>query len=172
MDKKRAHLRGEVTAIETDGFRLETRQGELSIRVDNQTRFRIPGAKEPGLNDLSVGTKALVAGFWNDDGSVLAKIVAALPQRPRLGRVVGRVTAIADMAVNLELRSGNQVTVQTDEHTRFWLAGVEEPGFDDLEIGQTIGAAGYWEEDGRLYVRIIATRRLPRGIPLDQPRLP
>lgn len=158
-------LRGEVTAIDSNGLGLNTRHGELRVMVDNYTRFRIPGVKEPGLNDLRVGTRAFVAGFWNDDGSVLAKTVAALPQQPQLGRAIGRVTAMADLAINLKLRSGRQISVQTDDLTRFLPAGGKVRGLNDLEVGQLIGVSGHWEESGRLHARIIIVPHIPPASP-------
>lgn len=75
-------LRGKVTAIDGDGFRLQTRQGEQIVRVDDETRFRLPGVEDPGLDDLFEGAKALIAGIKNQDESVLARIVGVRPARP------------------------------------------------------------------------------------------
>jgi hypothetical protein len=53
----------------------------------------------------------------------------------------GEVTAIDGTTLSVKTPRG-EVTVLTDEHTRFRLPGVEDPGVDDLEIGEIIGAAG------------------------------
>jgi len=75
-------LRGEVTAIEGDGFRLQTRQGEQTVRVDDETRFRLPGVEDPSLDDLLEGAKVLIAGIKNQDEGVLARIVGVRLTRP------------------------------------------------------------------------------------------
>jgi hypothetical protein len=47
-ERQWALVRGEVTAIETEGFRLNTRRGELTVQVDNAINNPAPASSATG----------------------------------------------------------------------------------------------------------------------------
>lgn len=48
-------------AVETD------RRGTFTVLTDEQTRYRIPGAEDPGLADVQVGDRIVALGHWEPD---------------------------------------------------------------------------------------------------------
>jgi hypothetical protein len=78
----RAVVRGRVASVESDGLVIETRQrGRVTAQVDEQTRYRIRGVDDPGLDDIKAGDPVIVRGTWNADGSLQAHGVAVLRGR-------------------------------------------------------------------------------------------
>ena len=160
LGHKWATVPGEVTSVEAASFGLNTRRGELSVQVDDKTRFHFPEIEDAGLGDLTAGTKVLVGGMKNEDGSLLAWIVAALPERARL--VQGQITAIKGATLTLATRSGDELTLLTDEETRFRLPGVQDPGLDCLSVDDAVSAKVEKQEDGSLYASVIGPSARPR----------
>ncbi len=159
-------LKGKVTAIEDTSLTVDTRRGEVTVLTDDTTRFRIPNVEDPSLEDLNVGATVLVLGLWNEDGSILARIVGRLPERRPWGRLIGQIAAIEDTSLTLELRSGDQIDVLTDENTRFLVPGVTDATIDDLNVGDTVAAQGPRPKDGQIpYAAAVAVLRDPEGRP-------
>jgi hypothetical protein len=174
LKQARGMVRGEVTAVQADGFTLDTQRGELSVQVDDQTRFRLPGVEDPGLtcpggqcqgNDLSVGDKVVVGGARNEYGSLLARIVGIIPERPQRGWLVGQVTAVEGDTLTLTLPSGEEKSLLTDENTQFLVPGLNEATIADLNVGDTIGAQGQQpaNEDEMPYAAVVAVLRDSEG---------
>jgi hypothetical protein len=75
----RALVRGRVANVESDGFVLDTRRrGQVTVRVDEETRYRMRGVDAPGLDDIGAGDPVIVRGTWNEDGSLRADSVMVL----------------------------------------------------------------------------------------------
>jgi hypothetical protein len=83
-------VRGNVQSINDDSFRLDTPRGEMTIIVDDKTRFRLPGINDPGIRDLTQGDRVFVAGMKNEDESLQALRVARIAMRPQRGLIIGR----------------------------------------------------------------------------------
>ncbi len=78
----RVILNGEVTGVGDSSFTLQMPcRCELTVTVTDETRFRIPGNDDAGLDDIAVGDMVIVAGRWNQDGSLQAGTIGKLPQR-------------------------------------------------------------------------------------------
>ena len=75
-------------------------------------------------------------------------------------RAIRRGTVMANNGSTLTLETPNgAITVLTDEHTRFRVAGVENPGMDDIQVGfQALAAGQLNSEDGTLLAQIIGGR--------------
>ncbi len=79
----------------------------------------------------------------------------------------GHILAIDGHSIQLETRRG-EVTVLTDEDTRYRIPTVTEPGLDDLAEGDHIGLAGRPNEEGAVLARLIV--RIPQQHEVGQLR--
>ncbi len=153
---------GWVIAIHDEGFTLTTRRGEITLLVDENTRFRIPGVRDPGLDDLSVGDHVGVAGLRTADGTLLARFVVLIPRRADVGQLWGELTGKGDHRLEIARRDGTPVIVLVSEDTRFRVPGVADPGLEDLEPGDSVFARGLWNELGQLDARLVGL--VPEGV--------
>jgi hypothetical protein len=150
---RRVVTRGKVTVVGDNSLTLETPQrGTLTFTITDETRFRIPGDDDPGLEDFGVGDRVGVVGYQDRDGNLVARGVGKLSENIRQHIVRGEVRAIEGTTLQVETANG-PVTVHTDENTRFRIPGDGDPSLDDIAVGDRIGAAGRWNEDGSLQAR-------------------
>ena len=146
-----ARLDGEVTAVEGTTLVLDTPGGTVNVVTDADTIFRIPGVEDPTLADVKVGDRVSGAGTWQDETTFNATGVSV-----RGGRRPGQPGVVRGRAIRVEtdrLVLGTQrgpVTVLVDGETQYRIPGVEDPGLDDIETGNAVGARGTWNEDGTL----------------------
>lgn len=153
---RRVVARGEVTAVGDSSLTLETpNQGEQAVIITDETRFRIPGDDNPSLDDIAVGDYVGVVGHKDDDGNLVATGVGKLPDKARGHVVWGEVTAIEGTSLQISAADGSVKTVHTDENTRFRIPGDDDPGLDDIAVGDRVGAAGRWNEDSSLQALVV-----------------
>ncbi|RMF34831.1 MAG: hypothetical protein D6759_05400 [Chloroflexi bacterium] len=86
-------------------------------------------------------------------------------QEPRRGVLRGRVLAVEGTTVQVQTRR-EEVTLLTDEETRFRLVGRPEADLQDLKPGMGLLAQGTWEEEGRFRARRVIARP-PRPLRLQ-----
>jgi hypothetical protein len=153
---------GLVTSVDDQGFTLRTRRGEMTLLVDKNTRFRIRGVQEAGLDDLGVGDHVGVAGLRTAEGTLIARLVVVIPPRADVGQLWGEVTAIGDRRLEVARRDGVAVTLLVSEDTRFRVPDVTDPGLEELEVGDSVFARGLWNQEGQLDARLIGL--LPEGV--------
>ena len=153
---------GIIVEIDDDSLLLRTPRGEITVNTDERTRYRIPGVEEPSLEDLEVGDHIGVAGRWENDGTILARLIVRLPGREEVRHILGELTAKGDDWMEITRRDGTTVGVVVKERTRFRIPGVENPGLDDLKIGDRLYARGLWNDDGELEARLVV--RVPDGV--------
>ena len=149
-------IQGTVIAVTADGLTLTTSKGDVTLQVDPQTRFFIPGIEHPGLGDVTLGTRVIIAGLRDEsaaDADDLARLVKVIPTRPRL-LVRGKVTAVMSDGFRLNTAWG-ELTVRIDARTRFRLPDVESPGLDDLTVGDALLVGGLRKDVGDLVARLI-----------------
>ncbi len=73
---RRALVYGQVTAVGDSSLTLKPpRRDALTVTITPDTRFRLPGVSDPGLDDIAVGDRIGVAGRWNQDRSLHARWV-------------------------------------------------------------------------------------------------
>ncbi len=146
-----ARLDGEVTAVEGATLVLDTLGGTVNVVTDADTIFRIPGVEEPALADVEVGDRVSTAGTWQDETTFNATGVGVRggrrPGQP--GDARGRAISVGSQSLVLGTPQG-PVTVLVDGETQYRIPGVEDPGLDDIETGDAVGARGTWNEDGTL----------------------
>jgi hypothetical protein len=161
MAQRRWVVQGHVAAIEGQTLTVETGQGERIVVTDESTRFRIPGVEDPGVEDISVGDPILALGRPDEEGNLLARVVAIVtPGQVQRRTVRGVIEAVDGAAIRLLTRQG-EVRVETDRETIFRIPGVEDPGLDDLEVRDLIVVVGTWEAEGEVF-NARAVRLIPR----------
>jgi hypothetical protein len=143
-------LGGELTAIGDDTLTIETCHGTATVRVNDETRYRVGAVEDAGLDNLEVGMVVVVGGTLNPDGSLLARGVAVPRAAGGRALVCGRVAGVEPDGLVLETRRRGQVTVRVDEETRYRVRGVDDPGLGDIEVGDPGIVRGTWNEDGSL----------------------
>jgi hypothetical protein len=77
----RGKVRGRAIDLGTESLVIGTPHGPLTVRVDEQTRYRLPGVDDAGLGDVEPGDLILAGGTWNEDGTLQAAVLAALDRR-------------------------------------------------------------------------------------------
>jgi hypothetical protein len=155
---ERGALRGQVVAVEGDTLLVNTLSGEeRSVVVGEETRLRIPGVREPSIESIEVGDCVGAWGEIDEDGDLLATVVVIVPAEMAQRRfvVMGHVTAMEGQTLTVETRQGERI-VLTDDSTHFRIAGVEDPGLEDVSVGDTILALGRPDKEGNLLARAVA----------------
>jgi RNase P/RNase MRP subunit p29 len=157
---RRHTIRGVIRAIDGDNIGLLTRRGEVRVETNSETVFRIPGVEDPGIDDLHLRDLIVVVGTWDAEEEVFsARAVTLIPRWPSHLRFLhGEVTAIDGRTIVLNALQG-ELAVLTDGDTVFRIAGVEEPGLDDLEVGDTVGVLVGRTDDGGLLAKVVLVRR-------------
>lgn len=145
---REGRLRGEVVAVEGDTFTVRTERAEIVVQTDEETEFRVPGVENPSIADLEVGDMVAGAGVVREDGTAYATLVVVLPDDA--ARLAGEVTAIDGATLVLETARG-PVDVLTDRDTVFRVPGVEEPGLDDIKVGDRVVVGGSWEDESTFH---------------------
>ncbi len=121
---------GEITRINTSAgsitLKVQRTGQELTISVDESTRFRSKGNEISSLKDLKTGMFAMVvskapAGAEQTDAPLMAALVAAIDKSdlPKADLWVGgRVISTDKNAFTVEDREGTQYTFKTTGDTR------------------------------------------------------
>jgi len=154
-------VRGRVEATAENGFTLSTPYGEITVSVDADTRYRVPGVEQATVADLQIGDTVLVLGRRNEAGELLARMVAVLPP-VAVGGIKGEVTAIEGQTLTVVTRRGDK-TVLTDESTQFRVPDVEQPTLTDIQVGDRIFALVKAGEGDTLLAKLVAV--LPEDAP-------
>ena len=144
---------GIVTAVEENGFGVESREGdEVYYLVDERTRFR-----RGSFNDLAVGMK--VGVVTSGTGEPTAVLVILLPPDFEPGgrfavRVRGEVTAVDADAGKFRIQTpgGDEVTFFVEGETRY---GGKLEDLGDLQVGWKAAAAGSENEAGNLIAAVV-----------------
>ena len=146
--------------IEDDNIGLRARRGEVRVETHEGTVFRIPGVENPGIEELDVRDLIIVVGTWDAEEEVFsARAVTLIPRWPSHLRFLrGEVTGIEGRTMVLHALQG-EVAVLIDGDTIFRIPGVEEPGLDDLEVGDKVGILVVRTADGGLLAKVVLVRR-------------
>ena len=149
-------VRGEVIAIGDSSLTLDSPNGDnVTVNVTTDTRIRFPEDRSNGsLSDIQTGNFAGVRGPRNDDGSITARIVIVLSERPRdMDRVRGKVTAIEGRDIVLENRDGSR-RIATDDNTHFRI-GKRRGSLGDINVDDPVWAIGNLQSDGTLQANLV-----------------
>lgn len=148
---------GIIVGVDAAGgkFRLEKEDGTvLTFFVNENTSYK---GQVEGVRDLQEGMRAGVGGYKDQEGNLIARVVAAgNPQneRPELIRAQGTIKTVSPGAgkFQLEKSDGSVVTVYVDAQTSY---RGQVDGFADLEKGMRAGFAGYIDQDGKIIARVV-----------------
>ena len=153
-----AALLGKVLSVEGTTVQVETRlEQTIAVQTNSTTQFVIPGTDNPTLADLQEGDTLRIGGEWVDTGTFHAWVIQVrLEERVRKGG--GRILSLGDAEFTLGSPHGT-VRVLVNDETHYRFPGVDDPSFDDLEVGQQVGVAGLLQEDGALLARWVGRRR-------------
>ncbi|TET80626.1 MAG: hypothetical protein E3J37_10820 [Anaerolineales bacterium] len=154
----RVRVFGEITgAVSVGGsFSLEKRGGEVvTIQTNERTRFRSRDGLIQGLDDLEAGMVALAIAVEQEDGELLALVIAAgykedLPDNLRKfqGEIIGVVPGQG--IFTLTTREGEAITFQTSDRTRFRSRDGSVTDINDLKKGMIALVGALQTEEGTL----------------------
>jgi hypothetical protein len=137
----RIKVAGTITSVDPSAgnFGLQSREGQSYVfYVTPATRFVSRDGSINSLADLEPEMLAVVVAAGNDAGRMVALGVgAAKPQpKPELSRHLGTVTAVSPQAgtLSIETRSGESLTFQTSERTRYRSRDGSIQGLGDIEV--------------------------------------
>ncbi|MBL7064171.1 MAG: hypothetical protein ISS49_08200 [Anaerolineae bacterium] len=71
-------VRGRAISVGTESLVLGTLHGPVTMLVDDETEYRVPGVEDPGLDDIEAGDPVSARGTWNEDGTLQATGVGVL----------------------------------------------------------------------------------------------
>ena len=88
---------GVVANRASGGFDLNTKNGTIKVTVDESTRYKIKGDKNPSYDDVKAGQRVNVNGTRDEAGNLKAKSVHVVPaaglSKNAKKNAVGKVTA-------------------------------------------------------------------------------
>jgi len=149
---------GTVLAIEGTTLVLDTLQGEKQVTT-SEAIFWAPDVKNPSLDDVQVGDQVVAWGRPDEDGSLVARLVAiASAEELRSHAMRGKVAAVEGQTLVIATHEGQKEVVTTSK-TYFHVPNAEEPGPGDIEVGRIIAALGQKNDDGTFTAQIVAVAR-------------
>jgi len=158
-------VRGRAVAVTEQIVVVQTGRGERAITVLPRTRLWAAKGRLTSLRDLHPGETIVALGQPTSFGQWIAALVF-VPDAPPLARrgLRGLVTAADSVngTLTVQTERAETITVVTSDETRYRIAGIEKPGFDDVQVGDRIIAIGRLEEGSQ-------TRFLARGIGVIPP---
>ncbi|UCC65382.1 MAG: hypothetical protein JSV36_10200 [Anaerolineae bacterium] len=169
---RRHVVQGKLTAIEGSTLVLTAGQDadqEKRVLTTDETTFRVPGVEEATIDDLKLGDRIVALGHWGEDEDFVARSVTAIRWRPRRVAVRGQVTAVGEGFLTLETAHRGELTFTVTEETQFRIPGDDDPGLEDIVLGDRVGVIGYRDRDGNLIARGVgklpadARRQVTRG---------
>jgi hypothetical protein len=160
-------LAGEVTGVdhETGTFTVLTRRDEtVTIQVDADTVFHSREGAVQELADLQTGMVAAVTGLPEEDGTILAKRVAAgskddLPDFDI--KAGGRLTVVGMDFFTLRTKDGDEITFTVNRDTHFRGRGVNVRRITDLRVGMIVLVGGDEGGDGENIARSVIAVQAP-----------
>lgn len=142
-------VQGRALAVTRQTVVVETRRGERAITVLPRTRFWSAGGRGASLQDVRPGEQVIALGQPTEFGQwfaglVLLPNVDSLARNGLRGEVIAKDPSAGTLTVLTEQRG--EITVVTDTETRYRIQGLDQPGFDDIQVGDKIIALGRFEE--------------------------
>jgi hypothetical protein len=163
-----SRFRGEITQVipGQEIFSLETPEGrEITFQVCDRTRYRSRDGSVQDIHDLKKGMLAIVVSIEQEDGSLLAVIVAVADpdlQGPPVDlRVTGRVTAKGSRSFTLQTGEGRLLTISVDGSTIYRSPDGSVQSFADLQVGAR-ALVGAKELGSGTYKAVYVVARNPR----------
>jgi hypothetical protein len=146
-------VQGRLEAKTESGFTLSSQRGEVTVSVDVDTRYRVPGVERATLAGLQVGDTVIALGRRADSGEWIALMVAALPLIP-VRALKGQVTGIEAQTLTVSIHNGEKALL-TDENTHFQVPGLEQASLADIKIGDRVVALVRSQEGDTLLAKVV-----------------
>lgn len=165
----RVRVFGEIMGVvSTRGsFSLEKRDGKVvTILTNERTRFRSRDGSIQGLDDLETGMVAVIIAVEQEDGGLLALVVAAgykedLPNNLRMFK--GDITKVVpgQGSFTLKTQEGEVISFQTNDRTRFVSRDGSVTDIHDLKKGMIALVGAVEKEEGSLMAIFVAAADFP-----------
>jgi len=165
----RVRVFGEIMGVvSTRGsFSLEKRDGKVvTILTNERTRFRSRDGSIQGLDDLETGMVAVIIAVEQEDGGLLALVVAAgykedLPNNLRMFK--GDITKVGpgQGSFTLKTQEGEVISFQTNDQTRFVSRDGSVTDIHDLKKGMIALVGAVEKEEGSLMAIFVAVADFP-----------
>ena len=128
---------GTVTAADADSITVQGRNGlTQEIQTTGETTYRL-GTEATTRAEVTVGDRIHAFGeTGTDDAFTATAVIVAVP------KVAGEVTAVSSGSFTIRLRDGSTWTVTVDADTAYRIRDVDDPGLDDIEVGDAVAVAG------------------------------
>lgn len=155
-------LAGVIESIAGDSFTIMALRGEaITVLVNDDTHYRIPGSENPAFADLSIGNEVAIVGQPGEGNTFTARIVAVVPENRPHGRpVAGEITTINGDEISLERLNGRTITVITNPETIFRIGRDNEASLDDFADGDRVAVFGTrGEEEGTMLATHVMKRQ-------------
>lgn len=155
---------GQVSNIGNDQFSITTPKDEsLTILVDDETTYKAKDGEEVSDSSfaaLEVGGWVAIKGRPNEDGEVLAKGVALLPEdfEPVL-KLGGSVESVSASSFSISGRDGESQTISVNADTEY---KGDLSQLSDLEVDQNVGVAAVIQDNGSLLAKSVGSGREKR----------
>ncbi|MBI4289387.1 MAG: hypothetical protein HY671_13300 [Chloroflexi bacterium] len=150
---------GQVKSLDrtAKSFVLTTQdRGDVTIKVNDQTRFQIPGEKNAKFQDIEVGNGVTATVVATTDGDLA--LVVRLPVAP----VSGQIKSIDknEKSFVLTTQDKGDVTINVDSKTSFQISGEKNAKLKDLKVGDSVVARTVQTSSGplALLVRLISVQ--------------
>jgi len=139
-------------ASDKSSFTLETKRGyaddnsnDLVIAVNGDTKYKVPGKKNAGLDDIPVDARVAVLVVKNGD-TLTAQSIHLIPGKPARIHRVGEVTAYdAGNSITVKNKKGDTSTFTLDNKTKIMPEG-KTPAVGDTVtvVARRIPSATTW----------------------------
>ena len=162
---------GVIEAVNPDAqsFTLKPREGD-SIRIKTGERTRYRGEGIDGFDDLELGMHARVVAIEQDEGDLMALLVAAArpKDRPDVIKLGGEIIGVVPGQGTFTLinREGEEFQLTTSERTKFHSRDGSVQDIHDLKKGMRALVGAVRHDDGQLVAMVVAV-----GNPEDRPKL-
>lgn len=143
-------IRGRAVAVTRQTIVVQTGNRERAITVLPRTRLWSPSGRVESLRDVHPGDLIIALGQPTELGQWVAGVVLIVGRQPPGPRgLQGEVTDLDAQTGTLTLQTERrgEVTVLTDDDTSYRIPGVEDPGFDDIEVGDRVVVVGRPDEE-------------------------
>lgn len=149
-DLPRFAILGRTVAVTRQTIVVQTGRGERAMTVMPQTRIWSRGERRDSLREVVAGDPIIALGQPTELGQWRAGLIFVPGSQPLARRGLRGQVSDADAqagTLTIETAQRGQITVVTTEDTRYRIPGIEQPGFQDIEIGDQVVILGRFDED-------------------------
>ena len=131
--EKHHTFHGTVKSLAADSFVVTTKKhGDVSIKVNAETKYKVPGVKDATLANFHVTDRVNVLAVETSDGD-LALHVNLVPGKPISIQRVGTITAyVAGTSITLKDKKGETSTFMIDAETKIEF----KRGATEVKVGE------------------------------------